>query len=91
MTLAAEKHLFANLEGITAHAVEIRHDLHRHPELGYQELYTSGVVCRELERLGIPFQRGIAGTGVVALIQGTGAGRSHSPVRRSARTWMPSP
>src|SRR5271170_945302 len=71
MTVAAEKHLFAKLESVTARAVEIRHDLHRHPELGYQEVYTSGVVCKELGRLGIEFKAGYAGgTGVVGIIKG---------------------
>ncbi len=72
MTVATEKHLFANLEGIAAHAAAIRHDLHRHPELGYQEIYTSEIICKELQRLGIEFRRGLAGgTGVVALLHGT--------------------
>src|ERR1700742_1887989 len=77
MTVAAEKHLFANLEDVAAHAVEIRHDLHRHPELGYQEIYTCESICKELQRLGIEFTRGLAGgTGVVALLQGTQLPRS---------------
>ncbi|MGN6367710.1 MAG: M20 metallopeptidase family protein [Phycisphaerae bacterium] len=72
MTLATEKHLFANLESIAAHAVEIRHDLHRHPELGYQETYTSSLIQKELSRLNIQFKPGYAGgTGIVGLIQGT--------------------
>ncbi|HUO08111.1 MAG TPA: M20 family metallopeptidase [Phycisphaerae bacterium] len=71
MTLATEKHLFANLEHVAARAVDIRHDLHRHPELGYQETYTSSVVQKELARLNIEFTTGHAGgTGVVGLIKG---------------------
>ena len=71
MTLAPATHLFADLDAIAAHAVEIRHALHRHPELGYEETFTSAAVCRELERLGISYQKGLAGgTGVVALIAG---------------------
>lgn len=46
--------------------VEIRHDLHAHPELGYQEVRTSGVVQRELTALGINHVPGLAGgTGVL--------------------------
>jgi amidohydrolase len=74
MTLATEKHLFANLEPIAARAVDIRHDLHRHPELGYQETYTSSVIQKELSRLSIEFTTGHAGgTGIVALIPGSAA------------------
>ena len=74
MTLATEKHLFSNLESIAAHAVEMRHDLHRHPELGYQETYTSAFIQKELSRLNIDFKPGFAGgTGIVALIPGSAA------------------
>lgn len=52
--------------------IAIRHDLHAHPELGYQEKRTSGVVVRELSRLGVAHKAGLAGgTGVVAHIPAT--------------------
>jgi len=50
--------------------IEIRRDIHAHPELAFEEVRTAGVVARELEKLGIPHQTGIAKTGVVGLIQG---------------------
>lgn len=51
--------------------VEIRRDLHRHPELGYEELRTSGVVQRELTEAGVSFKAGLAGgTGVAAHLPG---------------------
>lgn len=50
--------------------IEIRRDLHAHPELAFEEVRTSGVVSRELERMGIAHQTGIAKTGVVAMIEG---------------------
>jgi amidohydrolase len=72
MTLATEKHLFSSLDQVAARAIEIRHDLHRHPELGYQETYTSSVIQKELSRLNIDFKPGYAGgTGIVALIPGS--------------------
>jgi len=50
----------------------IRHDLHAHPELGYEEVRTSGVVKRELERIGVPFEGGLAGgTGVLGFLPAT--------------------
>ncbi|HRQ72959.1 MAG TPA: amidohydrolase, partial [Phycisphaerales bacterium] len=51
--------------------VAIRHDLHRHPELGYEEERTSGVVQRELKAAGVAFRAGVARTGVVAHIPAT--------------------
>lgn len=54
--------------------VEIRHDLHRHPEIMYEEHRTSGVVQRELKTAGIEFRAGLAGgTGVAAHLPGAGA------------------
>jgi len=50
--------------------IEIRRDIHAHPELAFEEVRTAGVVARELTRLGIPHQTGVAKTGVVGLIEG---------------------
>lgn len=55
--------------------IAIRHDLHAHPELGYEEHRTCGVVQRELARIGIDHLAGLAGgTGVMAHIPGGEAG-----------------
>ena len=51
--------------------VDIRRQLHRFPELMYEEVRTSQLVCDVLEELGIPFERGLAKTGVIATL-GTG-------------------
>lgn len=54
--------------------IEIRRDLHAHPELAYQERRTARVVCEELTRLGIRHVTGLAGgTGVLAFIPATTA------------------
>jgi hippurate hydrolase len=45
-----------------------RHHLHAHPELSLQESRTAAFVCGELEKLGIKFEAGIGGHGVVATI-----------------------
>jgi amidohydrolase len=58
------------IEQIEPQLIEIRRDIHAHPELAFEEVRTSGVIAAELERLGIPFQRGIGKTGVVGLIEG---------------------
>jgi amidohydrolase len=51
--------------------VDIRHDLHKHPELGYDEHRTSEVILRELAAAGVQSVGGLAGgTGVVAHIPG---------------------
>jgi len=47
-----------------------RRDLHAHPELGFAEHRTSGVVAAKLESWGLEVHRGLAGTGVVATLEG---------------------
>jgi amidohydrolase len=48
----------------------LRRDFHRHPELGFKEVRTAGVVARELSQMGLEVSTGIAETGVVALLEG---------------------
>jgi amidohydrolase len=48
----------------------LRRDFHAHPELGFNEVRTSGIVARELNKLGLEFNSGLAGTGVIALLEG---------------------
>ena len=50
--------------------VEWREHLHANPELSFQEEQTSAFVASKLKAMGIPFEKGIAGTGIVALIKG---------------------
>lgn len=48
---------------------EIRRDLHAHPELCFEEFRTADVVAAKLDEWGIPYHRGLAGTGVVGIIK----------------------
>ena len=50
--------------------IAIRRDLHRHPELGFEEIRTSQIVAKTLEDLGIKVTTGLAKTGVVGLLRG---------------------
>jgi len=52
----------------------LRRDFHRHPELGFSEVRTGGIVARELEALGIEVTKGVGKTGVVGLLEGTKPG-----------------
>ena len=48
-------------------------DLHAHPELGFRETRTAGIVAEQLTALGYRVTTGVGGTGVVGLL-GNGAG-----------------
>jgi len=48
----------------------LRRDFHMHPELGFRELRTGGIVAQELEALGIEVTKGVGKTGVVGLLEG---------------------
>ncbi|MBK7062229.1 MAG: amidohydrolase [Rubrivivax sp.] len=46
-----------------------RQDIHAHPELGFQENRTAGLVARQLEAFGITVTRGVGRTGVVGTLK----------------------
>ena len=48
---------------------EIRRDLHRHPELAYEEHRTADLVADRLTQWGIPIRRGLGRTGVVGTLK----------------------
>jgi len=54
---------------IRERVVELRREIHRHPELGFEEVRTQALVERELDDLGIEHRR-VAGTGVVGIVRG---------------------
>ncbi len=60
-----------NLGTIIAH----RRHLHQNPELSFHEHQTAAYVAGELKKMGISFREGIAGTGLVATIQGKEPGK----------------
>ncbi len=53
----------------------VRRDLHAHPELGFEEHRTAGIVAGLLESWGIEVHRGVGRTGVVGVLRaGPGGG-----------------
>ncbi|MEX0856096.1 MAG: M20 family metallopeptidase [Gemmatimonadota bacterium] len=61
--------LLDRARGMAPWLVDIRRDLHRHPELSFQEVRTAGVAVAELTSLGYGVRQGIARTGVVAELE----------------------
>ena len=59
------------VQAILPKLIEIRHDIHAHPELGYQETRTASVIRSFLEEREIDFAGNLAGgTGTLAHIAG---------------------
>lgn len=50
--------------------IALRHDLHAHPELGFEEQRTASIVAGWLKRHGLEVRAGVAGTGVVGTLRG---------------------
>ncbi len=62
------------IEGYAEELTAIRRDLHAHPEIGFEEVRTSGIVADKLTQWGIEVHRGLGGTGVVGVLKGKGSG-----------------
>jgi hippurate hydrolase len=69
--LKANGSAFARIREFHPELTAFRRDLHAHPELGFEEIYTSGRVRQALEICGVDeIHTGIGKTGVVGLIHG---------------------
>lgn len=60
-----------SIEAMFPRLVEIRRDIHQHPELSNEEVRTAALVAEHLKKLGLTkIQTGVAKHGVVAVLQG---------------------
>jgi amidohydrolase len=64
----------AEIDALKPQLIAWRRDFHRHPELGYQEFRTSGIVAKHLASLGLEVQTGVGQTGVIGLLDGARPG-----------------
>ena len=55
---------------VFAEAVRIRRAIHAHPEIGMECEKTTDLICKELDAIGVPYQR-CDKVGVIADIRGT--------------------
>lgn len=67
-------HYLQEANQLFEYTVGLRRDFHMHPELGFQEVRTAGIVARELKSLGLEVTTGVAETGVVAMLEGAQPG-----------------
>lgn len=68
--------LSAEVEQLRDTVVGLRRRIHQWPELGFQEKRTSALVTDQLIALGLEVTTGLAGTGVMGLLRGAGAGKT---------------
>ena len=58
-----------SVDGDASRLTQIFKDFHEHPELGFMEMRTSGIVAKELKSLGYDVQTGIGKTGVIGIMR----------------------
>ncbi len=69
--------LFASIQAIAPEFVEVRHAIHAHPELAFEERKTSDLVAERLAAFGYEVHRGLGTTGVVGRLK---KGRSQKSI-----------
>ncbi len=80
--LKANGRAFAHITQYHPELVAFRRDLHAHPELGFEEVYTSGRVQQELKLCGVDeVHTGLGQTGVVAVVRGKQPGAKTARVK----------
>ena len=68
--------------------IQLRRDIHAHPELAFEEYRTSDLVAAKLESWGYSVHRGLGGTGVVGTLQRGDQQRGNRPRRLGLRADM---
>src|SRR5881409_2959546 len=69
------------IDGYADELTAIRRDIHAHPEIGFEEVRTSGIVAEKLKGWGIEVHRGLGGTGVIGVLKGKGDGSKRIGLR----------
>lgn len=73
---AAPSPALERLHELAGELSAIRRDIHRHPELAFQERRTAAIVASRLREWGIEVHEGIGGTGVVGVLRSGGSSRA---------------
>lgn len=66
--------LEAAVAAVTPEVVAWRRDFHRHPELGFSETRTAGIIAEHLRGLGLEVRTEVGKTGVIGVLRGTAPG-----------------
>src|SRR6201996_3877754 len=75
------------IDGFADELTAIRRDLHAHPEIGFEEVSTSGIVADKLTQWGIEVHRGLGGSGVIGVVRGKGSASKRIGLRAEMRAF----
>lgn len=64
------------VQAVSKELVTLRRDLHAHPEIGFQEVRTAGIVADRLRALGYTVRTGLGKTGVTGFLRGGKPGKT---------------
>ncbi len=65
-----------DIRAVTPSVIALRRELHQHPELAFEEVWTAATLAARMRRLGLAVREGLGGTGVLAVLEGARAGRT---------------
>lgn len=71
-----ESYILEKSKQIKDRLIEIRRDVHQHPEIGLHEVRTAEIVAKVLEECGIEVKKQIGVTGVLGIMEGGKPGRT---------------
>ena len=66
--------IMRRVEEMAEQLIEVRRDIHKHPELGFNEHRTARLIAERLNELGLEVEEGVGGTGVIGTLKGTEPG-----------------
>jgi amidohydrolase len=67
-----KRRVIAAIDAEAEHLIAVGEDILRHPELGFKETRTAGIVGREFQRLGLSYLEELALTGLKTIVSGAG-------------------
>src|SRR5215510_1885853 len=68
--------LSQDVNGLTPGMIALRRELHQHPELAFEEVWTAATLAGRMKALSLAVQEGIGGTGVLAVLEGGKPGKT---------------
>jgi len=76
-----KKDILVKSADLKEEVIQLRRHFHMRPELSYEESDTSSYICSWLQKNGIRFRKGIAGTGIIGMIEGKAKGNRVLAIR----------